>query len=335
MEDRKNINIAFHLLKGVACISVVFIHIKFPSLFGRIVSYAASYAVPIFFMITGFFAFGRDADVIKRRLVKLIKIFLYAYALFFIYHAGYALYNHKLLLWLSSHFNRNTPIKYLCFCTISFAIPLWYLIAMIETYAVWMMIVKRNREKKALKWMPVLFVFYVLLTSYCETAKLEWFWKTNFITCAMPWFLLGYYLHTDEAEKLRNIATYQLIILAIAGCAISVLPEAFDLKLKWNVIGYLPYAFSLFTLALKNPHVNICKPLAFIGDKLSLYIYIHHSIIGHIIMVVSKNLFHIDTEGLVYMWCKPLIALGITILFSWTLFRMKQFMGKRKIPIHQ
>lgn len=331
MEHTKNRNTTLNLLKGLACISVVFIHIKFPGMFGRIVSCASSYAVPVFFMITGFYAFGADSNVLKRRLIKIIKIFVYAYALFFAYHAGTALYHHELSTWLSNNFSWNTPAKYVCFCTVYFAIPLWYLIAIIETYVVWIFIVKRNREKTALKWIPVLFVSYILLTAFCETANLEWFWKTNFVTCAMPWFLFGYYLHTDAAEKIRNIAAYKLIILAITGCAIAVIPEVFNWKLKCNVIGYFPYAAALFTLALKYPNVQIGKPIAFIGDKLSLYVYIHHSIIGRLLTVLAENLLHIDTEGAIYLWCKPFIALGITILFSWMLLRIKQSIQKRKI----
>ena len=72
-------NVKLNLVKGFACIGVVFIHVTFPGLAGEIISSASSYAVPIFFMIAGYYAFGKDEKTIKRRLVKIIKIFIFAY----------------------------------------------------------------------------------------------------------------------------------------------------------------------------------------------------------------------------------------------------------------
>lgn len=50
-------NIMLNLLKGFACIGVVLIHIKFPGKTGDLIKYASAYAVPIFFLIAGYFAF--------------------------------------------------------------------------------------------------------------------------------------------------------------------------------------------------------------------------------------------------------------------------------------
>ena len=66
---KADINVKLNLLKGFACMGVVFIHITFPGLFGKIVLQASAYAVPVFFMIAGYYAYGKDADVIDRKSV--------------------------------------------------------------------------------------------------------------------------------------------------------------------------------------------------------------------------------------------------------------------------
>ena len=43
-------NEKLNLLKRVACIGVVFIHVTFPGVFGQIVGDAAGFAVPVFLM---------------------------------------------------------------------------------------------------------------------------------------------------------------------------------------------------------------------------------------------------------------------------------------------
>lgn len=329
MEQRKNINLKLNLLKGFACIGVVFIHITFPGMFGQIVKYASNYAVPIFFMIAGYYAWGNGPEVVKRRLIKIIKIFLYAYTLFFTFQVANAAKNHEIGVWFSSHFNWKTPLKYVCFCMIDFAIPLWYLIAMIELYIVWYFIVKYRKEQFVLKLLPVLFVLQILLTSYCETMQIEWFWRINFITSAMPWFLLGYYMNTNKAEKFKNMASYKLIILVVVGCAIAVIPIAFSLPLKFRVVGYIPYAFGLFTLSLKKPNNSVCKIIEYIGEKLSLNIYIFHTLIGSVISLICSKVLGIDIEGGIWLWCRPIIVLICTIFASWVVYFIMNSISNR------
>ena len=301
---------------------VVFIHIKFPGLFGLFVQSASKYAVPIFFMIAGYFAFGKDPSVIKRRLLKIVKIFAAAYSLFFLYYITEAIARHNAETWLLNHFGWKTPIKYLVFCAVDFAIPLWYLIALTEVYVLWLIIVNKGKEDAAVKTTPILFVLQILLTTYCKTMKLAWFWKVNFVTSGLPWFLLGYYLNTPKAEKIRETSTSKLILLAVVGCVISVIPSVFRLPIKFDAIGEIPYAFGLFVLTLKNPDKSTCRLMEFVGEKLSLYIYVFHVLVnGALIHVLTK--LKIDTKNVVFLWCKPILALIATIFVSLFILALK------------
>ena len=326
-----NTNTKLNLLKGFACMGVVFIHITFPGLFGRIVLSASSYAVPVFLMIAGYYAYGKKEDVIKRRLIKIVKIFIYAYLIFFLFNLALNIKSHEVIEWLSDSFNWKTPIKYFCFCTIDFAIPLWYLIALIETYIVWLFVVKCGKEHLVIKFTPILFLFQILLTSYCETMQLSWFWKVNFLAQAMPWFMLGYYLNSEKAQRARAFKTATLIVMVIIGCVVSVIPNAFDLPLKFNVIGYIPYTFGLFCLALKNSSKSMCQPVEFIGDKLSLNIYILHVPLNRVIMFSFSKVLNLNTESYLFLWFQPIVVLAATIFTSWAVYKLMMLAGERHL----
>ena len=323
LSNNKSKNVKLNLLKGFACIGVVFIHVVFPGKTGQILVYASQYAVPIFFMIAGYYAFKKGYEVILRRLIKIVKIFIFAYLLTLLYYMIVPALHHTLDDWLILNFNWKTPIKYLCFCTIDFAIHLWYLIAMIEIYIFWLLFVRKGKEKGTVKIFPILFILHILLTSYCETMNLDWFWKVNFITRGLSWFLLGYYLHTPKSKSIRDFSSVKLWILVVIGCLISIIPVAFNLKFKFNVIGYIPFALGLFVLTLKEPGRSICKPIEFIGENLSLFIYIFHPLVRDALNTVLAKV-GLNIYNNVFLWVKPIIVLLITILLSYIFYLRKK-----------
>lgn len=99
--SRKNIFIDF--LKGIGCLGVVLIHVSFPGNFGAVVSRLAQFAVPVFLMISGFYAYNADPEVIyknvKRRLKRIAKLtvivlILYAFlgAILSVLYGGFSSY---------------------------------------------------------------------------------------------------------------------------------------------------------------------------------------------------------------------------------------------------
>lgn len=202
--SRKEKNQMLNFIKGIACIGVVFIHVMFPGIVGEIVSKLSQFAVPVFFMIAGYYAFGSNDEIIKRRLFKIIRIFIFAYLCFFCYSGILYAKNAMLVTWLRMQCTWKTFVKFIVFCNIDFAIPLWYLIAMIEIYLVWYIVVRKKKVQLVLYFIPILFLAQVVIITFCETRGLAWFWKTNFLTRALPWFLLGYFIH----EKDNKIGIY-------------------------------------------------------------------------------------------------------------------------------
>ncbi len=309
-------NIMLNLLKGLACIGVVFIHVTFPGIVGIVVKKLAAFAVPIFYLTAGYYAYGKNVDTIKRRLFKIIKIFIFAYIVFFLYSAAMAFKNHMLTQWLADNYNSTTLVKYLIFCTIEFAIPLWYLIAQIETYVFWIIILKLKKEGQITKLIPVLFVLQVILATICETMGFDWFWKKNFVTESLSWFLLGYYIHSLPEEKIDKISDKKLTLIGVVGAVIILVPFVLKLRMNFSCVGYIPYATAMFLIALNHGNASICKPLEILGDKLSLWVYIFHVPASAVILSVVHSILEVDETTGIYPWIHPFFALSIVILGS-------------------
>lgn len=317
MSQTSEKNVKLNLLKAFACISVVFVHVRFPGVFGQITSTIAAFAVPIFYMVSGYFAWGKSAQTIQRRMLKICKIFLLGYLLYFVYGALVALGDHSLGTWLATNFNWKTPIKYILFCTIDFAVPLWYLIALIEVYILWYLIVKLQKEQLGVKLMPGLFALQILLALSCDALHLPRVFKVNFLTQAMPWFLLGYFMHTDKAKTYRALSKSLLCLLAGSGFFIALLPLLFPLPQSLGLIGYIPYAMGLFALALKEPNRSVCKSLEYVGEKLSLHVYLLHEPVAGVLSILCANLLKVNVQENLWLWLHPVLTLICTALVAW------------------
>ena len=95
------------LLKGIGCIGVVFIHYSFPGLFGEILHQLAEFAVPVFFMISGYFASGCSIQRLKNRLIYVFKIFILSLFLYFLIELLAQIKNGNGVNWIISQLSRT------------------------------------------------------------------------------------------------------------------------------------------------------------------------------------------------------------------------------------
>ena len=318
-------NYMLDFIKGISCMTVVLIHITFPERFGEFIRLVCEYAVPVFLMITGYYSFGCNEKKLANRRKKIIKILIFAYVIFLCVNCLMAIKNGYFYEWIHENFSIITPIYYVVFCYISFAIPLWYLIAQVEIYLLWGIVVRNGKEHLLTKAIPILLVLHVSLTTICETFGYEWFLRTNFITRALPWFLIGYYIHTISEERISAIDDRILICGLIGGGILACLPFTFNLKWNFSCIGYIPFSTSIFLLGIKFKNVSLSTIVEYIGMNLSAYVYIFHIPMVIVLDVIANRL--IGSEGKMYSlytWLRPITAIIITVAFSYMFVMMKK-----------
>ena len=318
-------NNCLNILKCIACFGVVFIHITFPGTLGDIVKYASTFAVPLFFMIAGYYSYGCTDEKIKKRVIKITNILVFGILWFLAYNIVFQIKEHTLVTWLANNFNWKTPIKFFAFCTISWAIPLWYLIAMAETYFVWMFVVRFKQEDKVTKFTYVLFFFGALLTVIVDSFGLNWSFKINFICRAMPWFMFGYLVKQKYESKLIAVKNQTLFLIAITEWVITLSAVLLKTTVNYNYVGVLLTAPALFLIGIKNPDISISSPVEYIGEKLSLFIYIFHPLVSSAVMVAMK-LLGVNRDG-IYTYFHPIVTLAASIavaIFFELVFRNKK-----------
>lgn len=69
-------------------------------------------------------------------------------------------------------------------------------------------------------------------------------------------------------------------------------------------------------LAIKNADISICKSIEYLGDKLSLYVYIFHVPVSIVINFISSKVIRININSMIYQWMLPVLTVIVVILVA-------------------
>ncbi len=184
---------------------------------------------------------------------------------------------------------------------------------------------KKKWQDAILKITPVLFIVGTVLAVFVDTMGLNWSYKINFICRALPWFMYGYIVKERYYIRLKKVSTFKLLLTALLGWGITLSAILLKTKVNYNSVGVLLTAPALFMIGIKNSNIKVNNLVEFVGDKLSLFIYILHPLVSILIMYVVKFL-RINWEG-AYLYVHPIITLIVTIgvsLLFYLVFKNKK-----------
>lgn len=311
-------NFMFDFLKGIACIGVVFIHVAFPGQIGVIIGVLSRFAVPLFFMISGYFAYneyGNAKNIIIRRAKKILRITIYSLFLYILFTLASCTYNHSLnyIIKLLSYISLWVKMLILGNFDVFYAPHLWFLPSLLYAYLVLYIVDVKNLYKLAYKCIPLLFILRILVCIITETFNMSWHLNSNFFVCALPYLLLGNYIAYNKALK-NKWSNYTLIITIIVSSMLSVIWFMGNWKINITEIGTLVFSISLFIFANNNPQKSISKKVEILGSTYSLYVYIIHIIISSMIEFTSRIVG--INSSIWYMWSKPILVVLVSIITS-------------------
>lgn len=104
------------------------------------------------------------------------------------------------------------------------------------------------------------------------------------------------------------------MLLAVIGWIITLSAVLLKTKVNYNYWGGLLTAPSLFAIGIKNPNLKVSKAIEFIGDKLSLFIYIFHPLVSQCILALVGKLEFCQKNVDIYI--HPIITLIATIIIA-------------------
>lgn len=263
-------------------------------------------AVPIFFIISGFFLYRSDEFQtiyrLKQTFIKIFWITVYANILY-------------LLIKIPHNFNFNFLVDLILWGDKNGGGHLWYLNAYLETLLVMMLFAKLRKLDILWCLIPFLVVLGLLAGKYNTAIHIisyNFTLSRCFLTVGIPCVGAGYLIAKYKDELLTNIR------YPILGLLFIILLSEFEAWLfQCGIIPVqrdadifamtIPFAVMLFICCLKFPRLGENSIFEKWGWKYSTYIYIFH------ILIIGLIGYKINvTIGLT---AKPFLILFATILF--------------------
>ena len=340
-------NTTLNVLKAIACIHVVLIHCMFPDPVGTGVKTSGRFAVPLFFCISGYFFSSKteiDSSSILRKLRHVLWLIIGSelfYILFSVLFWGLWDSAKRNTLYLT-YFKKGWIEKYFILGQPPVFSHLWFLYALAIIYALCLIFINtRKKLKIACLTIPISLIGIIFMQEFNELGLVRnevlipgsagvILQSSFFFFRALPFFLIGTIIR-EKKEKGEFFATPAKLKL------LTVLTILFQMCAIAE--GYL---FSLFQFALGNIAAMVCmmifsvmKPdlkvgrLDFIGEKLSMYVYVFH--VG-IINVLDKLAVSLSVNDLLFFkWTRPIITvlLSLGIAFLVNLFVEKIYLRRR------
>ena len=320
-------NMVMECTKLVASFFVLFIHVSFPGQFGHLVNCIATMAVPMFFMISGYFNYGASCAAIRRRTLHIAKLLL----------GGTLLY----ILWscVSTELAGGSTIAYLRAALIldpieitnwiilhihPYAGHLWYLNAILLCYLCFWAYSKFF-EGKIMDYRPfyflclillVLFLLYgVILPADGSSSGMN---IRNGWLFGLPMFGIGLFFreYQEQIFAQYSLTAKKLLVIFFAGIAFGIF--------QWSTtgIGMIPFGMFLAVIALML--LMISHPIIPVKSKaaetiilsfgpISTWIYISHLMFGMLYgQLLQEPL--AARFGTAEPWLQPVVVLVLSLI---------------------
>ncbi len=292
-------NYKLDLLRFICACLVIMIHIPFVEY--DAVNPLTRIAVPIFFMISGYFYSSvRSRDAERRQIKKIAVLTALGTLLHFAIYAAMAFWrNNTPPEWLAQNFTFESAIELLFFNIVPFSSPLWYLFALLYVLILVWLFEKLLSRRYLYFAIPILPACNLCLGTYAiplfgHTTDL--FLSRNFLFAGLPFFLLGDYLFAHK-DKIR-IPNAWLIVIALYA-AVTSYCERYVLQLfgafehEDVFVGTILMSLAVFLIAV-NPNKTQPKPwlikLSAWARQLSLPMYLLHTVLYHALYAVLRQL---------------------------------------------
>ena len=159
------------------------------------------------------------------------------------------------------------------------------------------------------------FIAYAVLSHWLDGNLIEWIKDELSIVN---------YLHKNQDRVLNMVSKMHLIIAALIGILISLSHLVFKIRIDFSCVGVFILSTSLFVIAMKYKDVSISSGVEYLGNYLSLNVYIFHSIIAGIFIIIANRLLGIDTTTGWFPWVNPLLTVFVSIMVAYIINSFKK-----------
>lgn len=333
---KKQRNVTLDVLKLTASYFVVFIHVRFYGEAGNIISALARFAVPVFFMTSGYYCYGQNRSDIKRKMLKIVKILIFASVLYNLSDIAKAFVSDGssgVASFFTSRFSFKGLFELLAFNVPFSATRLWFLLALIYVYAIQYLSVRLNADDRVISVFSVILLILNLILgegAHFLGAEVPEHYVRNFLLTGYPFFGFGlfYKKHNKRISEINPAVLWSVFFAGIVFTLLS--PAAMDgVALH---CGAVLMTFSLFALAISKADAEYPVWLVKLTGC-SLGIYIFHRPVADAVYLFSK-LSGLPTEGLSFLILYPLtvcvLSTPVSLAFNKAMSICKKHRLQRK-----
>lgn len=333
MNTKKYVNTTLELIKLLASYMVVFIHVRFDGDAGIVMETLARFAVPLFFLISGFYSYQITPEKILKRIKNVSFLLVFGVV-------GYTLYNIFLvMIWESPKDILLYFVKYcdigVWFQLIFMNVPvssdhLWYLFAILYVYIIFYFVTKHCvREKLVYILAFVLLFINILLSEGLSAFGIVFDPRNvrNFALMGIPFFTMGLLVRKHE-NKVKNIPGCVSVFAAVIGIFGSIVS-----RYIWGrnelYLGSVFILFALIMVFVKYPNIQYPHFLYQLTGC-STYIYIFHLMVSTAFMICYSQL-NIDMEhSAILRNLHPLIVCAASTVASYCMVRILKVVPVKK-----
>ena len=325
-------NRTLELIKLIAACMVVFIHVLFSGRMGVAIESVGRFAVPLFFLISGFYSYQIEPEKIKKR-AKNISVLLVIAVVCCTLYKVWMMYTTRGAAGLEAYFIRYTQPEFLFrlfFLNVTLSGGhLWYLFAILYVYLIFYVVRKFKVSDKA-----IFIVSFTLLAAHLLLGEglaimgitLKNYYIRNFLLMGIPCFGLGLFAKKYEL-KFKAVPNYLIWIAAIVGALESVFSR-FSFGRQEMYIGSVLILFALVCTFIKYADAKMPSFVTKL-EGCSTYIYIFHTIIAGLMEDLYPLLGLSMRRSLFLQNIHPILVLFISIAVAYVIVRI----SKRKKQI--
>lgn len=311
---------------------IICIHVPFPGMIGTMMTPLSRIAVPLFFMITGYYySFTKERKHEKKQLNKIIRLFAGANLLYFVWDLLKAfLVGNSVTTELNKMLSVKSLLKFILFSDSPFGEHLWYLGAILYVLLIIMFFEKKWSRENLYPVVPLLLLADLVFGKYSLLLfdrTVPYILVRNFLCVGLPYFLIGDWIYTRNIKIKPDTAKLLIVVFICTTLAERFMLEAFSVNAERD--HYLSTTFLavfVFLLAVQHEEKytsNGISLLCNIGAKLSTNIYILHPIVITVTAkIVVYGSCYVSPLGVWYSYMAPFVIFILTATASWMLIEI-------------
>ncbi len=283
-------------------------------------------AVPIFFVITGYYYPAMvERGRFWRHMRKLLVMVLCASTMYGVVELQHQIRHDTLQEWVQNTFRLRRILGLMVYDNDMFGFHLWYFWAVLYDLTIFYL-ADKWRLSRLLRIIAPLLLLLFFVGNFTP-----WYGKCrNFLFMGLPCMMVGRMIRENSDGRFHFLADRRYLWAYVAGALTLACGEILTLHLLCSDRGIrdmyiftLPMFLPLFYFALRHTRFGDGTIWATIGSKYSAYIYIFHVLVARFLSHVVPRDTSVLTKALY-----PFAVFGISLCISWLFVKFLDKVGQ-------